>query len=395
MRWVSAISRAESTDAALFEVISQVRTELGADWPDLLLVFASNHHEPAYGAISRGLNSAFSGACLLGCSGGGVIGAGAEVEGGPGLSVTAATLPGVDIHCFHLVAGDLPSPDAEPSVWLEAFGLEGGGQPCFVLIPDPYTTPAETLVRGLDAAFPDAPKIGGLASGGQSPGSNALFLRDRVHRAGAIGIALSGNITLDTIVAQGCRPIGNPMIVTRCEGNLIQEMDGRPPLSVLQETYDQLDEADRELFRTALFCGVEMRDTVEHQEGEYLIRNVLGIRDEGDGVFVGQVLRPWQVVQFHVRDARTSHEDLYAVLERYQREVRGRPIDGAVLFSCLGRGEDLYGHPNHDSDALREHLGPIPLGGFFCNGEIGPVQGVTYLHGYTSAFGLFRSARPA
>ncbi|MBW1881259.1 MAG: FIST C-terminal domain-containing protein [Deltaproteobacteria bacterium] len=394
MRWVSAISQAESTDAALFEIISLVRGQLGAERPDLLLAFVSNHHEPAYAAVSRGLNSAFSGALLLGCSAGAVIGGGTEVEGSPGLSVTAAVLPGVDIHPFHLVAGDMPSLEAEPGTWATAFGLQRMPPPCIMVIPDPHTTPTEVLVRGMDAAFPGSPKIGGIASGGHSAGANALFLGDRLHRAGAVGVALSGNITLDTVVAQGCRPVGSPMIVTRCEGNLILELDGQPPLAALQNLFEQLDEADRELFRTAPLCGVEMRDTVEHREGEYLIRNVLGIRDEGDGMFVGEVLRLWQVVQFHVRDARTSHDDVHAALSRYAQEARDRLPEGAVLFSCLGRGKGLYGHPNHDSDALREHLGEIPLGGFFCSGEIGPVQGITYLHGYTSAFGLFRSARP-
>jgi len=394
MRWVSAISRAEATDAALFEAISLIRGPLGADRPDLLLAFVSDHHEPAYTAVSRGLNSAFSGALLLGCSGGGVIGGGAEVERTPGLAVVAAVLPGVDLRPFHLVAGDMPPADAEPRTWAAALGLESVARPCVVVIPDPFTLSAEILIRGLDAAFPGSPKIGGLASGGRAPGGNALFLGDRLHRAGAVGIALTGNVALDTVVAQGCRPVGHPMIVTRCEGNLILELDGRPPLAVLQDLFQQLDDTDRELFRTALFCGVEMRDTVEHREGEFLIRNVLGLREEGGGLYIGESLRLWQVVRFHVRDSRTSHDDVHATLSRYADEAGDHRPDAALLFSCLGRGRDLYGTPNHDSDALREHLGDIPVGGFFCNGEIGPVQGSTYLHGYTSAFGLFRSTRP-
>ena len=97
------------------------------------------------------------------------------------------------------------------------------------------------------------------------------------------------------------------------------------------------------------------------------------------------------MVQFHLRDADTSAQDLTAVLERFAMDNRENQAHGALLFSCLGRGQHLYGRPNHDSDIFHEKLGEVPLGGFFCNGEIGPVSGTTFLHGYTSSFGIFRS----
>ena len=105
---------------------------------------------------------------------------------------------------------------------------------------------------------------------------------------------------------------------------------------------------------------------------------------------IGELLKEGQLVQFHLRDAETSAEDLTAVLERYAVENRENQVHGALLFSCLGRGQYLYGRPNHDTDIFHEKLGPVPLGGFFCNGEIGPVSGTTFLHGYTSSFGIFR-----
>jgi small ligand-binding sensory domain FIST len=108
---------------------------------------------------------------------------------------------------------------------------------------------------------------------------------------------------------------------------------------------------------------------------------------------VGALLEESSVVQFHLRDARTSADDLEAHLCRYRDEAKDTPAKGALLFSCLGRGVHLYGSADHDSHLFRHHLGEIPLGGFFCNGEIGPVQNKTFLHGYTSAFGLFRQAQ--
>jgi small ligand-binding sensory domain FIST len=212
-----------------------------------------------------------------------------------------------------------------------------------------------------------------------------------VSRFGLVGVGLSGDLQLDAIVAQGCRPIGHPMFVTRCKDGLLLELDGRPPLGLLQELYEGLAARDQELFQESLFVGLVMReDQVEYGQGDFLIRNLIGMDDESGAVAVGAELRDAQVVQFHLRDARTSSDDLEACLRRYQADRREPPPAGALLFSCLGRGRHLYGEPDHDSRAFARHLGGVPLGGFFCNGEIGPVQDRTYLHGYTSSFAVFR-----
>ena len=114
--------------------------------------------------------------------------------------------------------------------------------------------------------------------------------------------------------------------------------------------------------------------------------------DDNTGVLaIGEMLKEGQLVQFHLRDAQTSTEDITAVLDRYAQDNRENDLSGALLFSCLGRGQYLYGTPNHDTEVFKSMLGQVPLGGFFCNGEIGPVSGTTFLHGYTSSFGIFRS----
>jgi small ligand-binding sensory domain FIST len=122
--------------------------------------------------------------------------------------------------------------------------------------------------------------------------------------------------------------------------------------------------------------------------GTFLIRTLMGISLEGV-LAVGARLRPGQMIQFHIRDGRTSSEDIHLMLSRYHSE-NGQQARGALLFSCLGRGEQLYGVPDHDLNCIQRYLGPIPVGGFFCNGEIGPVGSETYLHGFTSVVGLFR-----
>jgi len=267
-------------------------------------------------------------------------------------------------------------------------------RPDLVVLADPFSFPVESLLAGLDYAYPRSTKIGGLASGARQPGGNALYSRAGVRRSGAIGVALSGDICIDTVVAQGCRPIGSPMQVTRCHSTILHELDGRPALEVLQALVNELPEADRQLASQALFLGIVMDElAAEHRAGDFLIRNLMGVDPTSGALGVGEHLRRGQTVQFHVRDARTSAEDLETLLERFAAEPRSAAARGALLFSCLGRGSFLYGKPDHDTDLFRAHLGDLPLGGFFCNGEIGPVAGTTHLHGYTSSFGLFRPAR--
>jgi len=300
-------------------------------------------------------------------------------------------LPGVELTPFHVGADSVPQDDAQPASWEGLLGVRAAANPHFVLLPDPFSFDAETFLRGLDRAYPRSQKVGGLASGAQQPGGNVLFLGRAVHRSGLVGVALAGDISVDTIVAQGCRPIGQPMFITKCQGNILWGLDGQPAVTVLEDLYERLDPGDQELARHSLFLGIVMNEAQqEYRQGEFLIRNLIGM-DASRGVLaVGAQLREGSVVQFHLRDAKTSAADLEQLLVRYERNRQAMQPQGALLFSCLGRGIHLYGRPDHDTDAFRHHLGELPLGGFFCNGEIGPVQGTTFVHGYTSAFGLFR-----
>ncbi len=391
MKWASAISEQANLDGAIAECAESIRVQLGES-PQLTVAFVSPHHQADYGRVSPLLNEILGTEHAFGCSGGGIIGAGMEVEQRPALSVTAATLPGVAVEAFHLDGDSLPDLDAGPDKWSDLVGVYEGQEPQFVLLADPFSFPVQNLIMGLDFAFPRAAKIGGLASGAQRPGDNALFLDGQVYETGAIGLALHGNIAVDTVVAQGCRPIGQAMRITSSRQNVLAELDGHPPMAVLQDLYRSLPERDQQLMSHSLFLGVVMDELLDDPaQGDFLIRNVVGMDQRTGSLAIGEMLKEGQLVQFHLRDAETSAQDLTLVLERYAAENRENEVPGALLFSCLGRGQYLYGRPNHDTDIFREKLGQVPLGGFFCNGEIGPVGGTTFLHGYTSSFGLFRS----
>jgi len=389
MQWASAAADDAELEQALARAAAGVRAQLGACPAELIVAFVSPHHAAGAARVPELIARALGDGVLLGCSAGGVIGGGREIEQRPGVALSAAFLPGVSVQPLRLAAQALPDAGADAAAWRASLGVTAD-QPQFVLLPDPFSCDVEALIRGLDRAYPGATIIGGLASGGRQPGDNALWLGDGVHRDGLVGVALSGNVVVDTVVAQGCRPIGDPMFVTACERNVIRQLDGTAALEVLQELHERLDARDRQLARHSLFLGVVMKeDRVEYRQGDFLIRNLVGIDPQSGALAIGALVDPTAVVQFHLRDAETSAQDLDAMLTRYrQRDLP--PPRGALLFSCLGRGQFLYGHADHDTDAFRRQIGDLPLGGFFCNGEIGPVHGQTFLHGYTSAFALFR-----
>ena len=391
MQWTSAISERFDVRDALTEVVAATKSGLGPEPPDLVIVFVSPHHAPDYETIPGIVYDALTPKHLIGCSGGGVIGAGTEVEERTGFSLTAARLPDVDVTPFHVETTSLPDLDAGPTAWEDLTKVKASASPQFVVLADPFTLQAEHLLSGLDYTYPKGVKIGGLASGGNQPGQNVLFLDNSSYKQGAVGLSLTGNIRIDPIVAQGCRPIGRPVVVTACKENLLTGLDDRTPMDVLREVFETVDDRDRQLISSALHLGVVTDPLLDEPgPGDFLMRNVLGLHQESEGLYVGELLREGQVVQFHVRDAHTAADDLEAMLKRYGEDSKGSRAAGALLFSCLGRGKNLFGKPDHDTGLFLDAIGPTPLGGFFCNGEIGPVGSTTYLHGFTSSFGIFR-----
>ncbi|MBO54770.1 MAG: hypothetical protein CL886_03825 [Dehalococcoidia bacterium] len=392
MKWSSAISTHSDIEDAISECVEMVKADIDENEINFACLFVSPHYSVKYDDIPDLVYTKLGDCMLLGCSGGGIIGGGVEVEQSTAVSLTVASLPGVNFNPFYLSPDSLPDLDSGPDAWAKLVNVDRNADPQFIVLADPMSFPCQNLILGLDFAFSESPKIGGLASGGQQQGQNALFLDRTVHRNGAVGVALTGNVQVDTVVAQGCRPIGSTMRITESRQNMLIKLDDSAPLTVLRELFQSLDDRDRNLMRTSLFLGVVMDEMIDlPQQGDFLIRNVMGM-DEDTGVLaIGEMLKEGQLVQFHLRDAETSSADISAVLNRYSAENRENALSGALLFSCLGRGQYLYGTPNHDTEIFHTSLGNVPLGGFFCNGEIGPVSGTTFLHGYTSSFGIFRS----
>jgi small ligand-binding sensory domain FIST len=389
MQWATVAATEERFDQAMGTAIASLERELGGASPDLVLAFVSPNHRAVWDAVPRLLGDAFPGAVRVGCSAGGVIGGGHEVENAGAISLAGAVLPGARVEGFRLDPGSEPDDTTDATRWAGRLPVSPGTTPTIVLLPDPFTCEAERLVDVIDRGLEGATVVGGLASGARQAGTNMVFSDRGAWGNGAVGLAIEGGHRLDTIVAQGCRPVGNPMFITGCERHLVTELDGRPPLEILHELFSELDERDQELLRYSLFLGVVMRpEGVRHGHGDFLIRNLAGIDATTGALRVAATVAPGQVVQFHLRDRVTSAQDLQDHLEAFRDRSPGG-LGGGLMFSCLGRGTNLYGEPDHDSRLIREVLGELPVGGFFCNGEIGPVQGRTFVHGYTSALAVF------
>jgi small ligand-binding sensory domain FIST len=412
MQWASALSTRPFLEAAVAEVVEQAQASLQAT-ADLGIVFIASSFTSEFPRLMPLLREKLPGVPLVGASGGGVIGMtnrgkAREVEEEPSLSLVLATLPGVKVTTFHLNAEDFPDLDSAPTAWETLMGVPSADQPHFVIFADSFSAKINDLLQGLDFAYPGAAKVGGLASAGTGNNSG-LFCDRHWHREGTVGVALSGNIVLETIVAQGCRPIGRPYWVAEGERNIMLSLREainldpvsvgnrssttaeRTPLEILRGLVQDLSDADRELAETALFVGIAQNEFKQDLEpGDFLIRHLLGVDPRMGAIAIGDRIRPGQRIQFHLRDADKSAEDLEVLLQRYQLQVAAQPAPvGALMFACMGRGEGLYGEPNFDSYLFNRYF-PIPIGGFFCNGEIGPVGNSTFLHGYTSVFGILR-----
>ena len=388
MSWASAIGLDARLETAIVEAGEQLRGESGAAGYDLAVAFVSAAYGAAIERLPQLLRPHLGDCVLLGCNAGGLIGGGSEEEEEPGIALLCGRLPDAVLTCMHLEQATLPPLTASRENWWRLLDLGPESEASFLLLADPSTLDAEACARGIDRAFPGSTVVGGLASGVLEPGTARLLTNGEVHRSGGMLLALSGNVVIDAVLAQGCRPIGDPLFVTACDGNLISELDGRRPKELLTSLFATLDEVDRARFGDALCIGLALpgpRQSVG--AGDFLMRNVLGLDPDSGALWIGSRITPNAIVQFHLRDGISASEELE---KRLAASLTGPlPPSAALLFACVGRGRNMFGVSGHDSGTLRRMI-DIPVAGMFSAGEIAPVQGATFVHGYSSVFGFIR-----
>jgi small ligand-binding sensory domain FIST len=377
--FTAALSEHPVPATAVGEVAGQVLEALGPA-PDVALVFVTPPHAGALEYIAAALADVLRPEVLLGCAAISVVGTGREVEQDAAVSLWAGRFGPVEP--VRLTAGrGIHGYDFEG--WPDELPFEPSA---LLLLADPFTFPVEALYEELAARHPGLPVIGGNASAAVGPGGNRLVLDRKVHTSGAAGALLGPGVEVDTVVSQGCRPIGRPYIVTRAEGNYVYELAGSPALGrLVQMTAQGMPEEDIDLIDQGLHLGQVIDESkLDFERGDFLVRNVLGADEANGAVAVDDVVPVGATVQFHVRDAASADEDLRQLLA-------GRQADGALLFTCNGRGRHLFGTPDHDAGVLDERVG-VPAAGFFAAGEFGPVGGRNFVHGFTASIALFREA---
>jgi small ligand-binding sensory domain FIST len=371
--------------AALDGLIARLQAELGEGRPDLLVVFFTPHHGGDVPLLRKRLLDRLKPRVLLGCPAAGIIGENVEIEEQAGIALWAARFPGCTLTPFEL---GVDEHEGEPTLTNWPADVPAGSG--FLVLADPYTTPGDALLEGFAQRYPGMPVIGGMASGTQGPGQALFLTNDGVHDEGVIGVAIGGTVRIDPLVSQGCRPVGRHFIVTKAEQNVIMTLGGKPTLDQLRTVFAEVNPRDRHLMQTALHVGrvVDERKSA-FGRGDLIVRNVLGFDMENKALAINEMVRPGQTIQFMVRDKDAASEDLDSLLAD---EAKRGPAIGALLFSCNGRGVNLFGEPHHDIRSVHKGLGDLATAGFFCNGEIGPVGGQPFLHGFTASVAVFRPA---
>lgn len=383
----AALSTRDSTEDALREAVAAARESLGGP-PDLALVFSSPHHAAHAESLAAGACELLGTANVLGCTGESIVGTGREVEERPALSLWLARWPGVNLTPMHLAFERTPEGGALRG-WPDELVGDWPSGSFLICLGEPFTFPTDFLLERLNEDRPGVSVVGGMASGAAQPGENRLILGPATHAEGAVAVHVSGPLRLRTVVSQGCRPIGRPFVVTKAERNILYELGGKSALLQLREIFEALPTREQQLVQRALHVGrvvSEYQDRFE--QGDFLVRNVVGIDSNSGAIAIGDYIRAGQTVQFHIRDEEAADAELKQLLAK-AKAAESAPPAGALLFTCNGRGTRMFSQPHHDAAAIAQAFGPLPTAGLFAAGEIGPIGRQNFVHGFTASVALF------
>ncbi|MSU34719.1 MAG: hypothetical protein EXS36_06330 [Pedosphaera sp.] len=374
--------KGEWDEPALIEWAAGLRSHLAQPCVSVGLLFASQDfaaHAPDLLEILR-VHARIP--LLVGSTSQQLVCNGEGTEGG--LVLGLFHLPGARLEAHHLTLEQLrESADvASPAITMRPPDLKG-----WIVFADPSDLDGDQWMRSWNEVWHGITTVGGITTKGP------LFLNGSVIESGAVALAIGGQVGIEAVVSQGCTPIGQPWTITRAEWNFIHTIANKPAYQVLVDTFNSLPMEEREGSQGNLFVGLagtEYQD--EFGRGDFLVRNLVGADPRQGILAVGALPRAGQTIQFQRRDPAAATKDLGRLLARARMQLADRSIYGGMLCCCSGRGARMFGRSNPDSGLIQEHLGPLPLVGFFANGEIGPTGHQTFLHAYTAALALFVSA---
>ncbi|HTL18210.1 MAG TPA: FIST N-terminal domain-containing protein [Patescibacteria group bacterium] len=326
---------------------------------------------------------------LVGCSSQSLIVGAEEIEENAGIVLGLYSLPRAELKAVHFTQEQVEEANGR-GYWLKETGVAPEQTNGWLAFIDPFHLDSESWLKGWNEAYAPLPIVGGLASGDFNEQSTQVYLNGDVFEDGGVAISVGGDVRLMGVTSQGCTPIGETWTLTKVEQNVIHEIGNRPAYEVLAETFNQLSAEEQKRARGYLFVGLVVNEYMEDfHRGDFLIRNLLGADPRSGSIAVGAAPRLGQTIQFQRRSAAAATEDMNELLARTRTKLAGKSIYGGCLCSCNGRGQGMFGRPNHDAQLVQQRLGPIGLSGFFCNGEIGPVGERSFLHGFTASLALF------
>lgn len=388
----SALSREAESKAAIESATRDLIHGLRGYKPDLVCAFVSHHHGSAIEHLGQELHHRTGARHVIGCTGESIVGPTVEVEGGPALALWAGVLPRTEVRPFTV---EVEQSEKGELSFSRLPDVQDKARASVLLLADPFAFPASQYLELVNSELPGVECIGGMASGGSGPGQNLLFGERGLVESAALGVVIEGEVEVRAIVSQGCRPVGKPWVVTGCKEHFVLKLGAKKAVEALMETMGALSEVERELFSRQPFLGlaIDARKST-FSRGDFLVRGLMGIDPQQGALAVGDgSIRTGMTVQFLVRDAQTAGEDLVHLMRERAGAGPGGPGSlGAMLFSCNGRGSRMFGSPNHDINSVQSVFGsPVPAAGFFAAGEIGPVGGRNFVHGFTASVALFRS----
>ncbi|MCH2135048.1 MAG: FIST C-terminal domain-containing protein [Phycisphaerales bacterium] len=383
---VSALSEHPDGRTSIAEVADTLHEGLRGAAPDLVLLMTSFQHARVLPEAAVQLRRTLGAGHVLGGTADTVMSDARAPEGRPATSGLALHLPGAGIRVWRSTPRH-PLPLSRPNDLPAAVGLDDETRGIFVM-GDPYTTPASRMIPLLASCTGrPVPIFGGLLSGASQAGGNCVLLDDLTLNEGCVGVSFSG-IEIDVIASEGCKPVGQPHVVTQCDENIIQQLGGRPAIQALQETVESLAERDQELARKGLVVGQAVdSNKTRFGRGDFELRNVMGVHPE-KGIAIAAIPRVGRTVQFHVRSAKAADEDLRLQLDG--QSLSSSPL-AVLATSCKARGRAFFGHEAHDGGVLRERLEKPPMWGFHGVGEFGPTGASATVHAQSIVAAMLRT----
>jgi small ligand-binding sensory domain FIST len=376
-------------EAALQNWAEHLRHQLKAPEVSLGLVFMAPRFFPHARELLELLRVHARIPLLVGCSSQGLIVGEQEVEENAGVTLGLYALPGAELKAFHFTQEEVEEANG-PGYWRLETGIEPDQTNGWLVLIDPFHLDSEGWLRTWNEAYAPWPILGGLASGDMREQFTQVYLNGDVFEEGGVALSIGGEVGLAGVISQGCTPIGETWTLTRVEQNIIHQIGNRPAYEVLAETFNQLSLEEQQKARGNLFIGLVVNEYLEEfHRGDFLIRNLLRADPRSGSLAVGALPRLGQTVQFQRRSAAAATEDMTELLAHAKKRLANIPIYGGCLCCCNGRGQNLFGRPNHDAEMVQQRLGPLGLAGFFCNGEIGPIGQKSFLHGFTASLALF------